>query len=61
MRILYVEPYYAGSHKQWIKAYQKYSCHQVDIISLPGKKWKWRIHGGAVTLAELSIRFPSSS
>ena len=55
MRILYVEPYYAGSHKQWIKAYQKYSCHQVDIISLPGKKWKWRIHGGAVTLAEQFI------
>ena len=35
MKILYVEPYYAGSHEQWIKAYQKHSSHQVDIISLP--------------------------
>ena len=39
MKILYVEPYYAGSHEQWIKAYQKHSSHQVDIISLPGKKY----------------------
>ena len=56
MKILYIEPYYAGSHKQWIQAYKKHSSHQIDIISLPGKKWKWRIHGGAITLAEEFIK-----
>ena len=56
MKILYVEPYYTGSHKQWIEAYKKYSSHHIDVISLPGKKWKWRIHGGAVTLAEKFIK-----
>ena len=25
--------------------------HDVEIISLPGRFWKWRMHGGAVTLA----------
>ena len=51
MNILYIEPYYSGSHKRWINSYQKYSNHTVDILSLPGNKWKWRMHGGAVTLA----------
>ena len=52
MKILYVEPYYSGSHKHWIDSYKKYSKHKIDILSLPGKKWKWRMHGGAITLAK---------
>ena len=52
MKILYIEPFYSGSHKHWIDAYKKYSCHSIDIISLPGSKWKWRMHGAAITLAE---------
>ena len=52
LNILYVEPFYSGSHKQWIDSYQKYSTHNIHILSLPGKKWKWRMHGGAITLAK---------
>ena len=52
MNILYIEPYYSGSHKKWIDSYQKHSIHTIDILSLPGNKWKWRMHGGAVTLAQ---------
>ena len=33
MKILYIEPYYTGSHQQWIEAYQKYSRHEIDILS----------------------------
>lgn len=51
MRILLVEPYYTGSHASWAKGYARYSQHHVDILSLPGRFWKWRMHGGAVTLA----------
>ena len=56
MKILYIEPYYAGSHQQWIEAYQRYSRHKIDILSLPGNKWKWRMHGGAVTLSNNFIK-----
>ncbi len=52
LNILYVEPFYSGSHKRWIDAYKKYSKHNIDILSLPGRKWKWRMHGGAISLAE---------
>ena len=52
MRILYIEPFYSGSHKQWIDSYKLYSKHTIDILSLPGRYWKWRMHGGAITLAK---------
>ena len=57
LNILYVEPFYSGSHKQWIDSYQKYSNHNIQILSLPGKKWKWRMHGGAVTLANDFMKY----
>ena len=51
MKILYVEPFYAGAHKQWIDNLKFFSKHKFTILSLPGRKWKWRMHGGAITLA----------
>ena len=52
MKILIVEPFLSGSHKAWAESYAKHSKHEVEIISLPGRFWKWRMHGGAVTLAK---------
>lgn len=40
-----------GSHAAWAREYQAHSRHDVEILSLEGKYWKWRMHGGAVTLA----------
>ncbi|MEM7347895.1 MAG: DUF3524 domain-containing protein [Chloroflexota bacterium] len=51
MRILLVEPYFTGSHADWANGYAHHSQHHIDILSLPGRFWKWRMHGGAVTLA----------
>lgn len=51
MHILIIEPYFTGSHAAWATGYQKYSSHTIDILSLKGQFWKWRMHGGAVTLA----------
>jgi len=52
LNILYLEPFYTGSHKQWIDYYKKKSRHKITILGLSGKKWKWRMHGGAITLAK---------
>lgn len=54
MHILLLEPFYTGSHKNWADEYKRFSTHRVDILSLPGYHWKWRMHGGAVTLAQLA-------
>tara|TARA_Y100000590_G_scaffold463113_1_gene629004 strand:- start:55 stop:1149 length:1095 start_codon:yes stop_codon:yes gene_type:complete len=53
MKILLLEPYYTGSHKQWADGYKKYSTHDIQILSMKGQFWKWRMHGGAVTLGNL--------
>jgi len=52
LKILIVEPFYTGSHQVWAEGYANSSWHEVEIISLPGRFWKWRMHGGAVTLAK---------
>ena len=52
MNITLIEPFFTGSHAAWATGYAKYSGHTIDILNLSGKYWKWRMHGGAVTLAE---------
>ncbi len=51
VNILLVEPYYTGSHAAWVSGYAAHSRHRVTTLTLPGRFWKWRMHGGAVTLA----------
>ncbi|MFA9460922.1 tRNA-queuosine alpha-mannosyltransferase domain-containing protein [Thiohalorhabdus sp. Cl-TMA] len=52
MHILLLEPFFGGSHAAWALGLQRHSRHSVEILSLPGRNWKWRMHGGAITLAE---------
>lgn len=52
MNILLLEPFFTGSHKKWAEEFKKYSRHTVEIVSLSGHYWKWRMHGGAVTMAQ---------
>ncbi len=52
MQILLVEPYDTGSHARWMRGYQAHSRHKIEILSLEGQFWQWRLLGGAVTLAE---------
>ena len=51
MEVLLLEPFMVGSHAAWANGYQTHSCHDVKILAMDGKYWKWRMHGGAVTLA----------
>ncbi len=52
MRILLLEPYCGGSHRAWAKGYAACSRHDVTLLTLPARFWKWRMQGGALTLAE---------
>ncbi len=53
LKVLLVEPYFAGSHRQWAIGYSAASAHDVRLVTLPGRFWKWRMHGGALTCARL--------
>ncbi|MFC2168097.1 DUF3524 domain-containing protein [Acidobacteriota bacterium] len=52
MRIFLLEPYFTGSHQIWAEGYQRHSRNEITILSLGGRYWKWRMHGGAVSLAK---------
>ena len=51
MKILALEPFFGGSHKKWLTQWQYSSDHQIDLLTLPGRHWKWRMYGGAVSLS----------
>jgi glycosyltransferase involved in cell wall biosynthesis len=51
MNILLLEPYHTGSHAAWAEGYASRSSHAIALMSLAGRHWKWRMHGGAVSLA----------
>ncbi|MBK23199.1 MAG: glycosyl transferase family 1 [Halobacteriovorax sp.] len=52
MKICYIEPYLGFSHKHWIEGYKKHSSNEIAVVGLPARHWKWRMHGGAITLAK---------
>lgn len=51
MRIVALEPYETGSHRNWLRGFARASQHEVVPLTLEGQFWRWRMHGGAVTLA----------
>lgn len=59
MLIYLIEPFFSGSHKQWALGLRDNSSHKVMIFSLPGRHWKWRMHGAAVSLAKQIEGLPS--
>lgn len=53
LTVLLLEPYYGGSHKAWADGYRQRSQHHIELLTLPAQFWKWRMQGGAVSLARL--------
>lgn len=53
MKILALEPYYGGSHRYFLDHWIKHSRHQWQLLTLPPKKWKWRMRHSAITFQEL--------
>lgn len=55
MNVLILEPYMTDSHRAWAEGLKQYSTHEIEILSLPGVQWKWRMHGAAVYFADLLV------
>ena len=52
IKIFLVESYYNGSHKTWADGLIANSKHSFTLFNLPGRFWKWRMQGSAITIAE---------
>jgi glycosyltransferase involved in cell wall biosynthesis len=52
MDILFIETFYAGSHRNFADRWISRSRHKHYLFTLPGRFWKWRQAGSALYLAE---------
>ncbi|WP_304511607.1 tRNA-queuosine alpha-mannosyltransferase domain-containing protein [Desulfobacula sp.] len=48
MKILFLEPFFGGSHKDFAVGFKAHSCHDVTLVTLPDRFWKWRMRGAAL-------------
>lgn len=52
MRVLFIEPFYGGSHRLFADRFAEYSDHEIVLLTLPASFWKWRLRGGHLSLLE---------
>jgi glycosyltransferase involved in cell wall biosynthesis len=48
LKILFLEPFYGGSHKIFADGLIKNTSHEMDLLPLPARFWKWRMRGAAL-------------
>ncbi|HAK44632.1 MAG TPA: DUF3524 domain-containing protein [Spirochaeta sp.] len=53
LKILFIEPFYGGSHRDFTDGLIKHSRHDITLHSLPARYWKWRMRGAALHFSEL--------
>lgn len=51
LRILALEPYYGGSHRAVLDGLVDRIDADWTLLTLPPRKWKWRMRGAAITMA----------
>lgn len=51
-RVLLLEPYYGGSHKQFLAGIQQWVDAEFVLLSLPARKWKMRMQFSAIWFVE---------
>jgi glycosyltransferase involved in cell wall biosynthesis len=58
-RILVLEPYYGGSHRAVLDCLLPALGWDFDLLTLPARKWKWRMRGAAINFADEARRLAS--
>jgi glycosyltransferase involved in cell wall biosynthesis len=48
LRFLFLEPFFGGSHRDFAKGLITHSRHEIDLMTLPARFWKWRMRGAAL-------------
>ncbi len=52
LKVLVLEPYYGGSHKSFLKGLSTHLPFDFIFMTLPARKWKWRMRLSAPYYAE---------
>lgn len=52
LRILALNAFHGGSHAALLEGWERRSRHDFTTLTLPDRRWKWRMRHAAVTFAE---------
>jgi len=52
LKILFLESFFGGSHRDFAIGMKEYSTHDIDIVPLPAGNWKWRMRGAGLYFAK---------
>ena len=52
MKILSLQPFFGGSHRNFNDGWIKHSRHDWTVLSLPARNWKWRMRHAALEFAQ---------
>ncbi|MGB1384512.1 MAG: tRNA-queuosine alpha-mannosyltransferase domain-containing protein [Flavobacteriales bacterium] len=56
LHVWILDPFHTGSHRAWscgVSAALETAGHRVALHTLPGRHWKWRMHGAAAVWADM--------
>jgi len=48
LKFLFTEPFFGGSHRNFAEGLIANSRHEIDLLTLPARFWKWRMRGAAL-------------
>jgi len=48
LKFLFLEPFFGGSHRDFAEGLVGHSTHDIDLVTLPARFWKWRTRGAAL-------------
>ena len=54
-RVLFIEPFYGGSHRAFANGLKAHSVHDIELLTLPEGEWRRRMRRGAQELAPLAL------
>jgi glycosyltransferase involved in cell wall biosynthesis len=52
MKFLFIETFYLGSHARFVQGLSSCSCHDIDVVTMPGENWRWRMLGAALHMVD---------
>lgn len=53
LKIALLSPFHGGSHKQWAENLIAHSTHDIELYSMPGVYWKWRMHASSIHFSKM--------
>ena len=56
MKVLALEPWYGGSHRNFLDGLIAHSHHEIRAVTMAARFWKWRMQGGSVTMARKALQ-----